>query len=297
MLSAEGRVRIVGADLAAEPPADVPLADYCAADLTRSDEAAALVRQVRPDLLFHLAGRYRGTSDELYAVNLLGGVHLLEAVWESSRQARVLVVGTAAEYGPALPQNMPISEDFVCRPRGAYGLSKHAMCLAALDYALHRGLKVVVARPFNVIGAGVPPSLVVGAVLDRARRALSESDSPVVAVGNVDTTRDFLAVEDVVAAYLRMIRGDYWGEVFNICSGVPSKIRDIVELLLSHSPRPIDYRVDPRLLGADDVAVFVGNCEKARRTFGFAPAISVAESLDRAWHHAMHSFKSCTSCS
>jgi GDP-4-dehydro-6-deoxy-D-mannose reductase len=297
MLSGEGRVRIVGADLLAAPPADLELADYRAADLARSDEAAALIRQVRPDMVFHLAGRSRGTSDELYGANLLAGVHLLEAVRESSPQARVLVVGTAAEYGPAPPEEMPIAEDHLCRPRGAYGLSKHALSLAALDYALHRGLKVVVARPFNIIGAGVPPSLVVGAVLDRAKRALAESDSPVVTVGNVDATRDFLAVEDVARVYVQMIRGDYWGEVFNVCSGIPYRIRDVVESLLSHSLRPIEYRVDPHLLKPDDVAVFVGSCEKARRTFGFAPTVAVEESLKSAWQHVMGPVKSCEFCS
>jgi GDP-4-dehydro-6-deoxy-D-mannose reductase len=296
-LSAEGRVRIVGSDLAAEPPAGLPLADYRAADLTRPEEAAALIRHVRPGLLFHLAGRSRGTSDELYSANLLGGVHLLQAVRELSPKARVLVVGSAAEYGPARPEDMPISEDFPCRPRGAYGLSKHALCLAAQDYALHRGVKIVVARPFNIIGAGVPPSLVVGAVLDRAKRALAESGSPVIAVGNLDAVRDFIAVEDVAIAYLRMIRGEHWGEVFNVCSGVPYRIRDVVELLLSHSPRPIEYRVDPRLLSPDDVAVFVGAGEKARRAFGFAPTVAVEESLGRAWQRAMGPLKSCASSS
>jgi len=293
MLTAEGRTRVIGSDLTAEPPADLQLADYHAADLTRPEEVAALIRRVHPDMLFHLAGRCRGTSDELYRVNLLGGVHLLEAVRESSPRVRVLVVGSAAEYGPARSEDMPVSEDVVCRPRGAYGLSKHALCLAAQDYALHRGLKVVVARPFNIIGAGVPPFLVVGAVLDRAKRALSESDSPVVAVGNLDAVRGFIAVEDAVSAYLRMIHGEYWGEVFNICSGVPYRIRDVVESLLSHSPRPIEYRLDPQLLSSDDVPVFVGSCEKARRTFGFAPSVTVEESLKSAWQHAMGSVKSC----
>ncbi len=93
-----------------------------------------------------------------------------------------------------------------------------------------------------------------------------------------------------------MIRGDYWGEVFNICSGVPYKIRDVVAALLSHSPRPIEYRVDPQLLRADDAAVFVGSCEKARRAFGFAPSLSVEESLKSAWQYAMGSMKTCASC-
>jgi GDP-4-dehydro-6-deoxy-D-mannose reductase len=293
VLTAEGGVRVVGSDVIGEPSAGLHLADYHAADLTRPEEAAALIRRVRPDFLFHLAGRCRGTSAELYGVNLLGGVYLLEAVRESSPQARVLVVGSAAEYGPARPEDMPLSEDFVCRPRGAYGLSKHSLCLAAQDYARYRGLRVVVARPFNIIGAGVPPYLVVGAVLERAKRALSESAAPVIAIGNLDAERDFVAVQDVADAYLRMIHGEYWGEVFNVCSGVPRRIREVVESLLSHSSRPIEYRVDPQLLNSDDVAVFFGSCDKARRAFGFAPSISVDESLKDAWQHAMCPVKSC----
>jgi GDP-4-dehydro-6-deoxy-D-mannose reductase len=286
-LAAEDRVRVVGTDLAAAPSSDAPFADYHAADLAQPGTAAALVRQVRPDMLFHLAGRFRGTQEEIHRANYLGGVNVLEAVREAAPRARVLVAGSAAEYGPARTEDMPIAEDCVCRPSGAYGRSKHALCLAALDSAHRRGLKVVVARPFNVVGAGVPPALVVGAVLERARRALAGPDPPVVAVGNVDSMRDFIAVEDLSAAYLRMIRGDFWGEAFNLCSGVPRRIRDVVELLLAHSPRPITYRVDPQLVNPDDVPVFFGNCDKASRAFGFALSIGLEESLQSAWEYAM----------
>jgi GDP-4-dehydro-6-deoxy-D-mannose reductase len=296
-LRAERAMQIVGSDVVADPPAALPLADYIAADLTQPEAAYALVRRVRPDWLFHLAGRCRGTPEEIYRVNLLSSLNLLEAVRESSPQARVLVVGSAAEYGPAPPESMPIGEDYVCRPRGAYGLSKHALCLAAQDYARNSGLKVVVARPFNIIGAGVPSFLVVGAILDRARKALAAADPPNIAVGNLDSVRDFVDAEDVAAAYLRMIRGDYWGEVFNLCSAVPRKIREVVELLLSHSPRRIKYHVDPGLLSPTDVAVFYGSCEKARRAFAFAPSKSLEESLNSAWEHAMIGAESCASSS
>jgi GDP-4-dehydro-6-deoxy-D-mannose reductase len=296
-LAAEGRMRIVGSDLGDEAPRGVPLADYFAADLARPDAAATLIRRVRPDWLFHLAARCRGTAEEVYRANLLGGVNVLEGVQESSPQARVLVVGSAAEYGPASPQDMPLSEDSPCHPCGAYGVSKHALCLASQDYARNRGLKVVVARPFNIVGAGVPPYLVVGAVVDRAKQALSKSDPPSISVGNLDSMRDFVAVEDVADAYVRMLRGDWWGEVFNLCSGAPRKIRDVVELLLSHSPRPIEYRVDPRLLSAADVPLHYGSCEKARRAFGFVPSVALEQSLKAAWQHVIHGVRSCVSSS
>ncbi len=286
-LAAEGGVRVVGADLRANPPDAIPFDDYVTADLARAVDTAAIIRQVRPDLVFHLAGLVRGDTDDLYRVNLLGGVHLLECVRETVPQARVLVVGSAAEYGHAPATDMPLTEDHPCRPSGAYAVSKHALCLAAQDFALHRGVKVVVARPFNIVGAGVPASLVVGAILDRAKQVLASDGPPVVSIGNLDSQRDFVAVEDVVDGYVRLIRGEHWGEVFNLCSGVPVAIRDVVQTLLSHSDRPIEYRVNPRLVNPTDTAVIFGSWERARRACGFTPTISIEESLGNAWRYVM----------
>ena len=286
-LASQGGIRTIGIDIRERPPTGLPLDDYISVDIGDRAQVSDAVARVKPDLVFHLAGLVRGDAAELFRVNLLGGIHLMEAILESAPDARTLVVGSAAEYGHVPESEMPITEEHPCNPIGPYGLSKYSLTLAALDYARNRGLKVSVARPFNIVGAGVPRSLVVGAILHRATLALAESDQPCVTVGNLDTERDFVAVDDVVDGYLQMVQSDHWGEVFNICSGTACSIRSVIERLLAHSPKPIELKVDPALVRPADVKSVYGDCGKANRLLGFVPGTSLDSALLCAWDHSM----------
>ena len=162
-----------------------------------------LLRRVRPDLVFHLAGIQQGEAKDIYRTNVMGAVHLLEAVRQECHSSRVLLVGSAAEYGLVGKNELPVTESTPCKPQGPYGLSKYASTLAGLDWSRQFGMKVVIARPFNIIGAGISPNLFAGALLARAREALATQGDPMVKVGNMESQRDFIAVEDVVEAYMR----------------------------------------------------------------------------------------------
>ena len=212
---------------------------------------------------------------------------LLEAVRQECPLVRVLLVGSAAEYGFVGKEGFPVTESTPCRPLGPYGMSKYAATLAGINWFRQFGMKVVIARPSNIIGAGLSPNLFAGALLARAKEALATQGDPVVKVGNLESQRDFIAVEDVVEAYMLMLEGDYWGEVFNICSGRPLKISTLAEMLLAHSSRPIRLEVDLALVRGDEVNVVYGDGEKARRLLGFQPQISIEESTSRIWRDWM----------
>lgn len=278
-------IRVVGLDQQAVPT--VPVDDYVRGDLAEKASIDPVLGRHRPELIFHLAGMGRGTDYEIYRANLLATVQLLEAVRAAGLDARILLVGSAAEYGHVEPGRCPLTEESNCRPLGAYGLSKHAVTLLGLDFARRYAMKIVIARPFNIVGAGVPASLVIGGVLQRLRESLQGNSEPVIAIGNLDPERDFVSVEDVVRAYVSMVHADAWGEVFNICSGVPVSVRAIVEMLASFSPRPVRFQVDPALCRANEVQTFFGSFQKARQAFGFEPAQPLALALRAAWDHAL----------
>lgn len=281
-------IKVVGVDILRPYPENLPaLSDYFSADFSIPQQAADVISQVRPDWVFHLAGLFRGSPTDVYSVNLLAGIELLEAIRMHAVDARVLIVGSSAEYGLVRPQEMPVKEDFVCSPKGDYALSKYALTLAALDYANNRGLRVIVARPFNILGRGIPSSLVVGAILQRAKAALQKTKNPTVNVGNMETQRDFVAVEDVVDVYIQMVQADRWGEVFNICSGVPRTIRSVLEELLSFAPYPVRLQQDPGLFRSTDVPMMYGSSRKAHDAFGFKPKRSLTDSLRDAWESAI----------
>ncbi len=287
-LRTEGNVEIAGLDRMALPESEIVLERYFRADVTDGDAVESAIRAFGPDCVFHLAG-ISGSSvptASIYQVNVMGAMHLLEAIRRNVPNCAVLLVGSSAEYGPVESADLPVREETRCQPVGAYGVSKYAATLIAIDYSRRFGLKVVIARPSNIVGPGVPQNLVVGALLVRAKQALASLD-PLVKVGDFDSERDFVDVADVVDAYVRLIRSEARGEIFNICSGRAYSVKHVAETLLANSTRPISIEFDPQLVPPSAIRSFHCSYEKAERTIGFRPSISLAESLKACWLHEM----------
>jgi GDP-4-dehydro-6-deoxy-D-mannose reductase len=288
-LEADGSADIHGTDVHVNAPVGFNPARYHRVDMNDLPRLGNTLGSVHPHAVFNLAGLTQGESPDIHRVNFMGAIHLLEAVRRWSPETRVLLVGSAAEYGHVPEHEMPIRETRPCSPMTPYGVSKYGMTLAAQGYWRDHRIRVAIARPFNIVGAGVPETLVVGAVLARIRRSMEEMGRPpaVVTVGRTDTERDFVAVEDVVECFCRLVRHDCWGEVFNICSGRTWLVRDILDCLGKNSPHPIEFRVDPTLVRGNDVKTVYGSCEKANRLLGFSPRVPIERALKAAWAAAM----------
>jgi GDP-4-dehydro-6-deoxy-D-mannose reductase len=286
-LKAQGRHRVYGIDVSKSNPKNTVLDDYQCVDITDEIQLNEYIQCTCPDVIFHLAGIVRGQPAQIYLVNLLGGINLLEAVRQFAPDARLLIVGSAAEYGHVVPDDLPVKEDYPCKPSGPYGLSKHALTSAAIDYSLRYGLRIAVARPFNIVGAGVPETMVVGAILGRLRSALKSGQESIVRIGNLDTERDFLSVDDAVTAFLKIVEGAHMGEIFNVCSGNAVLIKWVADYLLSLSGREARLVIDDSLVRSSDVSTIYGSCEKAKQAFGFNPQVSLQDALKQAWVYCM----------
>lgn len=250
-------------------------------DLTDATAVDRLLASVQPDVIFHLAGRNTGTAEELQRTNADAVTVLLEAVRRRAPEARVLLAGSAAEYGRPEAGAGAIRETQPCQPVSAYGASKLAATERALEAAAG-GVRVTVVRPFNVVGRGMPSTVVLGAVLERARAALATGRDEV-RVGRLDTERDFVAVEDVVEAYVRLADAAAIGMVVNVCSGEPRSVGSVVRTLLSSAPRPLRLVEDPALVRPADVPVAFGSNELAQRLIDFDTWTPLPVSLALAW--------------
>ncbi len=276
-------LRLVGLDRREPDGAHVGLwNEFAVADIGDEAVLQGLLRSTRPDWVLHLAGQTIGSHDELFAANEQGTRSVIGAVQAQVPGAAVLVVGSAAEYGVVDATDLPVREDQPCRPSSDYGRSKLGATQFALEAWRRAGTRVAVARPFNVIGAGVPPHLVVGALIKRLKRVVA-GDGGVLRVGRLDTQRDFIAVDDLVDAYIGILRGEHWGEIMNVCSGVPTSIGTVVDTLVRIAAVTVRVEVDPSLVRADDVLVSYGSGEKARRLLGCSPTIGLERSLEQAW--------------
>ncbi len=221
----------------------------------------AAVDAARPTAVFHLAG-VRASADptDYYRVNAAFAAGLLAAL-ERSGQAGVpvLLVGSAAEYGPIGPASLPVSETMLACPMSDYGISKLAQTHLGLAAAA-RGRPVVVVRPFNIIGPGMPTDLAVGSFAAQVAAIVRGDAPPTLRVGNLASARDFIDVRDVVRLFVALLAHPRArGRVVNVCTGVATAMRTVVADLIALAGMEIAVEREPSRVKETDSSVHYGS--------------------------------------
>jgi GDP-4-dehydro-6-deoxy-D-mannose reductase len=251
-------------------------------DITDDVALGHLLRAIRPDVVYHLAARsHVGESwddvEGVRRVNVDGTANLLRACREAG-VGRVLVVGTAEEYGPVTTAT-PIAEDTPLRPVSPYARSKADA--EALALAAHRddGLDVVCVRAFNHTGPGQSVKFLVPGLASRIV-AVERSGAEEVAIGSLDPVRDYTDVRDVVRAYRLLVLRGQAGDVYNVCSGVGMSVAEIAAALLTLAERPLQLVVDADLVRASDVPILVGDPAKLAAATGWSVSVPLAQTVE-----------------
>ncbi|TPW18122.1 MAG: GDPmannose 4,6-dehydratase, partial [Elusimicrobia bacterium] len=246
----------------------------------------ALAAAVRPALVFHLAGTTRPLGWEgLWAAHVRATMNLMEALAALPRPPRVVLSGSSGEYGAA--GEGAISETAPLNPVTLYGSTKRCQSLAALSYR-HAGLSVLIARIFNVLGPGVPAHLAPGAFARQVAEIEQGRAEPHLAVGNLSPRRDYLDVRDVARALADIASRGVPGEAYNVCSGSAHSMGELLDRMISLSERRISVVADPAKMRGVDVPVVFGSHRKLTRLSGWAPRVSLQQSVadTMAWHRA-----------
>jgi len=234
---------------------------------------ATVLKLVQPDFLFHLAGVAHATNPTLfYRINTqyaVGLLHALEIV--GLNDCPVLLAGTAAEYGMVSHEQLPIQENLTPHPYSHYGISKLAQTLVGLA-ASRNGRPIVMVRTFNVIGPGMPGHLVVHNQAVQIVKILKEQIPPVIEVGNLKSSRDFIDVDEVVKVFWRLIKTpSAYGEIINVCCGKEITIEEILLKLIQLSGISIEVRPDPARFKSVDIPEHYGCVKKLQRFLGYVP--------------------------
>jgi nucleoside-diphosphate-sugar epimerase len=211
-----------------------------ACDVTDAAQVDAAIRTAAPDAVVNCSGApHDGPAADLYAVHALGTLHLLEAVRRHAAAAPVVLIGSAAEYGPAAPQELPVREDHPCRPAGVYGCSKLAQAQLARLAQDSWGLRVRTVRLFNAVGPGMPGRYFFPALAARLRGREPGGTFP---LRDGDSTRDFVHVDDVGEAVALLVDGALPDGVFNVATGVETSVREAAAHLglLAGGLKPVD---------------------------------------------------------
>ena len=254
-------------------------------ELDVSDAVAveALVERLRPGLIVHLAAvtsvpESRSTPGHTFAVNYLGTHSVLEAALRAAPEARVLLVGTSDAYGSAPPGSPPFTESAPLVPGSPYACTKAAADLLGAAYQ-ERGLDVVRTRSFNHSGPGQSDTFVLPSFARQAVEIAAGLREPLLRVGNLDSRRDFLDVDDVIEAYLALVDPAVPSGAYNVASGEGQRVGDALDAILGLAGVRAEIQVDPERLRPTDLAV--GDATRLRQATGWAPRVTFQEMLAR----------------
>lgn len=254
------------------------------ADLLDRDAVTRAVAQVRPHYVFHLAAQsfVPASFDDPAATlntNIIGQLHLLQAIAAAEIDPLVLVVSSTEIYGAVQPHEIPVNEDTPLRPANPYAVSKAAQDLLAGQWFYSQKMRIVRVRPFNHIGPGQKAQFVAPAFARQIARIERGLQAPVVLVGNLEARRDFTDVRDVVRAYHLAITHGKPGAVYNIGSGEAVAVQTILDTLIGLSSVAIVVEFDPARMRPADVPTIACDYTRLHTDTGWQPEYALEQTL------------------
>ena len=256
------------------------------------DRAATkeLVARARPDAVMHLAAQswvpdaMRDPEGTL-AVNVIGTLHLLQALREADFEGTMLFASTGDVYGRVPEEALPIGEDRLPAPRNPYAVSKLAAEALCYQWTVTENMRIVTARAFNHIGPGQSERFVVSDFARQIAEIELGRREPVVFAGDIDVTRDFTDVGDVANAYFELLDRGRPGETYNVCSGNERSVRSLLERLAALAGVDIRIERDPARVRPSEQRRVRGNPAKIRVTTGWQATTAIDESLKAMLNH------------
>ena len=231
-----------------------------------------------PTHVVHLAGiaapsAANADPHTAWQVHLNSALNFAHTILARRPDCWLLHAGSALVYGDSARSGLPLDEDTLLCPTDDYAASKAAADLA-LGALAYRGLKCVRFRPFNHFGPRQAEGFVVPDFATQIAKIEAHLMPPIMRVGNLDVERDFLDVRDVVRAYALAVRETVSlepGVIFNIASGVPRRIADVLDCLLQRSRAKISVEASPARLRSTSLPRMIGNAARARSCLAWSP--------------------------
>lgn len=256
------------------------------ADLLDSHSLYSIVSKIKPDYIFHLAAQSFVQSSwaspaNTMELNIVGTVHLFEAVRRAELDSVIQIACSSEEYGLVYENELPIKETNPLRPQSPYAVSKVAMDYLGYQYFMSYGLKIIRTRGFNHTGPRRGEVFVTSNFAKQVAEIEKGKKSPVIEVGNLEAHRDWTDARDMVRAYVLSVEKGEAGEVYNICSEKTVKVGDMLNWLLSMSrvKNKIKIKKDQTRMRPSDVPVLLGDCSKFRKATGWKPQIPFEQTM------------------
>jgi GDP-4-dehydro-6-deoxy-D-mannose reductase len=253
------------------------------ADLLDGGALATNLTQCPPDAVIHLAA-LSSVAEAIHdpvktaAVNVMGTLNLLDALEKTGFSGRFLFIGSSEEYGAMAADKLPVTETAPLAPRNPYAASKAAAEMFVLERARRGKLNAVCVRAFNHTGPRQDARFVLPSLARQVARVALGRQSAEILAGDLDITRDFLDVRDVVAAYLTLLQHGECATAYNVCSGQESRLSDLLDELQRLAGVRVVVKRDPAMLRPAEQRRVRGDATRLR-ALGWAPAYPMTQTL------------------
>lgn len=248
-------------------------------NLLEPEHTFRIIEKIKPDYIFHFAGViYTRDWQELYNGNVKTTINIMKGVKKAGIQCRIVIPGSAAEYGRVPVADLPINENQIPNPVVPYGVAKVWQTTIA-KYYTSCGVEVVIGRMFNVIGPGAPEGLSVGAFANQLGKIKRGELPQKISVGNLEPKRDFIDIVDACRGLIAIATNGKNGEIYNICSGRSVSMEQVLRLMIEKAGVDVDVSVDPQRMKHSDIENIFGSIEKIRDATGWRPEIELNESV------------------
>jgi len=282
-LAAEGWKVLAGHRLHSDSLPKLRNVQFVQCDLTNGQRVESIFREYGPTHVFHFGAQSLPTvswadPQGTFQANIMGSLHVFEAIRRQKQVPIVVSACSSAEYGNVPPSAVPVREEQPLRPLHPYGISKVCLDLLAREYFLDYQVPAVNIRLFNTTGPGktndAPSDFV--RQLVRIKKGLQE---PVLEVGNLKPRRAFLDVKDTVRGfYLAAMKGRP-GEAYNLCATKVYQVRELLQFAINLSGLKVAVRPVARLMRPSDERIIFGATNKIRKDTGWKPAFSIKQTL------------------
>ena len=260
-----------------------PNVEFVRCDLRNGQRVAQILETYQPTHIFHLGAQSLPTMSwedpvGTFESNIMGSLHLFEAVRNMKRPPVVVSACSSAEYGHVAASAVPVTEDHPLLPLHPYGISKVCLDLLAREYFLDYKIPAVNLRLFNTTGPGKTDDAPSDFVRQLAR-IKKRLQPPVIEVGNLKPQRAFLDVNDTVLGFhLAALKGKR-GEAYNLCAAKTHEIGELLNLAIRLSGVTPEIRPAPHLMRPSDEKIIFGSTAKFRKDTGWEPERSIEQTL------------------
>jgi len=256
----------LGIDNNSNDHTDIPLIKIDILDYVSLEK---VICDFKPQYILNFAGTFNTkVFEELVNINSFCIKNISEIIIRNDiRVKKIVTVGSAAEYGK--PTSLPVTEEGLLNPTNLYGLSKVIQSNISKFYFENHGIPIIIARTFNIAGKNLSPNLSIGSFAQQIKSIETKGE---ISVGELNVIRDFTSIKEVVKAYWLLLISGKDGDIYNVCSGHPSKLVDLVYRMINYSGKDITLRLDKTRNKHSDTDMIIGSNEKIKREVNWSPS-------------------------